>query len=335
MADVRTDFFRSELEVRQHRLRIALEDSPGEASLTRLLEDVDTALGRIEKGAFGLCETCHEPIEPERLMADPLVRWCVDHLTAEDRRALDEDLALALQIQNSLLPQQPLTMGDWEITYHFQPLGPVSGDYCDVVPVGGQGDRFVFLVGDVSGKGVAASLLMSHLHAIFRSLVSVGLPVPEAMERANRVFCESTMSSQYATLICGLAGPHGEIELSNAGHCAPLVLRRRSTESLATGGMPLGLFCSGRYPVGQVNLEPGDALVLYTDGLTEATNRSGEEFGPKRLAAALSPLHGQSAAVITKECIKNAQTFLSGRPPQDDLTVMVIRRSGEPGRLAD
>lgn len=329
MPEVENAFLRSELVARQQRLQAALAVAPAETELTRLLAEVDAALDRMNAGNFGLCEVCHDPIEPERLFADPLVRYCLDHLSPGERTALQQDLDLAVQIQSSLLPPKDFTAGGWEVAYHYQPKGAVSGDYCDVIPSRGGPDRFVFLAGDVAGKGIAASLLMSHLHAIFRSLVSVGLPISDAMERANHVFCESTMSSHYATLICGLAGPHGEIELCSAGHCPPLRAAGGTVEPLPVSGLPLGLFCSSRYPVERLHQQPGDVLLLYTDGLTEAADRSGREYGMERLKDALAGAAGQSAARVVASGLAGLRAFVQGAPLADDLMILAIRRLGE------
>ena len=136
--------------------------------LHELLEEVDAALGKIDVGTFGLCETCGDPIEADRLRADPLVRFCLDHLDDKERTAHERDLALATEIQSKLLPPADLTVGPWSTHYCYEAAGPVGGDYCELIEGEGGGSLF-FAVGDVAGKGVAASLLMTHLNAIFRS----------------------------------------------------------------------------------------------------------------------------------------------------------------------
>ena len=136
-----------------------------------------------------------------------LVRFCLDHLTEKELRAHEQDLELATQIQVRLLPARAITTRDWETHYRYEPAGVVGGDYCEVV-ASGDGNSLFFALGDVAGKGVAASLLMTHLSAIFRSLLSLQLPLAEVMSRANRLFCESTSATHYATLVAG--AHHGE-----------------------------------------------------------------------------------------------------------------------------
>src|SRR5207249_7870938 len=142
--------------------------------------------------------------------------------------ALQNDLDLASRIQWQLLPRQNVRVSGWEVHYRYEPAGPVSGDYCDAITENGDGGNLYVLTGDVSGKGVAASLLMAHLNAMFRTLVGMGLPVQHLLERANRLFSESTIASHYATLVCARAEVTGEVEVCNAGHCPPLVIRDRS-----------------------------------------------------------------------------------------------------------
>jgi sigma-B regulation protein RsbU (phosphoserine phosphatase) len=124
----------------------------------------------------------------------------------------------------------------------------VSGDYCDLIASESGEEGLLFLLGDVSGKGVTASLLMTHLHAMFRSLASVGMPLTEMMGRANRLLCESTTAGQFATLVCGRAARSGEVEISSAGHCPVLAIRDGDIPRFESTGMPLGCFVMATIP---------------------------------------------------------------------------------------
>lgn len=314
-------FFRSQLLDRRSRLE-AVPLETREAA--RLLGEIDAALERIEQGTYGLCENCHDPVEPERLLADPLVRFCLDHLSEPEQKALQQDLDLALRIQATLLPgRNPETHG-WETHYHYSPCGPVGGDFCDLVECG---EDLLFVTGDVAGKGVAASLLMSHLHAILRTLAPMRLPLPELMARANAVFSRSTMPAHYATLVCGMGRADGTVEIVNGGHCPPLLLRDGAVTALEATGLPLGLFADGQYESECVRFDRGDSLVLYTDGLTEARDPSGAEYGVERLSSRLGGCRGLSAAALAASCVADLERFLSGAARHDDLTVMVLRRA--------
>jgi sigma-B regulation protein RsbU (phosphoserine phosphatase) len=316
---------REQLIDRRHKLEDAANGFQRPAELTRLLVEVDAALNRMDLGTYGICEVCHDSVESERLIADPLTRVCIDHLTPSQQRALEEDLELASQIQTGLLPQPSQKIDGWEVAYHYEPAGPVSGDYCDLIR--GEDNALHFVLGDVSGKGVAASMLMAHLHAMFRTLTSINLPLEQMVERASRVFCESTLPTQYATLACGRANTSGEVEICNAGHLPPLLIQEGRVTSIAATGLPVGVFCSESFTVNRVHMSKGDTLFLYTDGLSESLDGTGNEYGPERLAKLLNENNHLPANSIVSLCRQELFTFAEGRPPRDDLTLMAIRRT--------
>jgi phosphoserine phosphatase RsbU/P len=309
---------------RRRNLEHAISRTPN-AYLTGLLQEVDAALSRLDSGTFGICETCREPIEREMLSADPLVCFCIDHLTEPQQRALEQDLQLASHIQSALLPPREFSHAGWKAAYHYEPAGLVSGDYCDLITAGG--DSFYFMIGDVSGKGVGSAMLMSHLHAMFRALLTVPLPLVQIMERASRVFCESTHSNQYATLVCGRANQAGEIELCNAGHLPSLLLHKQGCRDLNSNGLPLGLFCSEEFSTDSVKLFKGDLLILFTDGLSESQAPSGAELGVPSLIEWAKNRVANSAREFTQLLLKKASQFRSGTPPKDDLTILAIERT--------
>jgi phosphoserine phosphatase RsbU/P len=182
-----------------------------------------------------------------------------------------------------------------------------------------------FLIGDVAGKGVAAAMLMSHLSAMLRTLITIGLPVRELMERASRVFCESTLPTHYATLVCGRASSSGEIEVCNAGHPPPFLVRAGEVARLDATGLPIGMFCSGRFTSRIVQLEPGETLLLYTDGLLEAQNATGVEYGIERLAALAASANRQPKATVDA-CLRDLAAFRGAPGADDDLTILAVRR---------
>jgi sigma-B regulation protein RsbU (phosphoserine phosphatase) len=316
---------REQLIERHQKLRTASNAFHRPAELTRLLEEVDAALHRMDVGTYGLCEVCHESIEPERLLADPLTRFCLGDLTPREQRALQEDLELASQIQTGLLPPPVQKIDGWEVSYHYQPAGAVSGDYCDLIK--GEDQSLHFALGDVSGKGVAASMLMAHLNAMFRTLISINLPLDQMVERASRVFCESTLPTQYATLVCGRANTSGEVEVCNAGHLPPLLVQEGKVTNIAATGLPIGVFSSESFSVNRVNMKKGDTLFLYTDGVSESLDGGGNEYGVERLSQLLNDNSTLSPDLLISLCRHELHSFAEGRVPQDDLTLMAISRT--------
>lgn len=306
------------------RLETAIDESDEGSHLASLLSEVDSALDRMQTGSAGICEECHETIE-DAAAKDPIARFCLDCLNAREQRALQHDLDNVSLVQYSLLPTQDLSVDGWRAYYHYEAAGPVSGDYCDLVSTE-NGDLF-FLLGDVSGKGIAASMLMAHLHAIFRSLITLDLPVDQLVARANEVFTDCTMPAYYATLVCGRARPSGAIELCNAGHCPPLLIANGEVTGIDATGLPIGIFCREQYAAREVQLQPGDSLLLYTDGLTESRSPYDAEYGADRLSRVAGARHSLTPQALTAACIDDARSFRGGRPKPDDLTVMAIQRA--------
>jgi sigma-B regulation protein RsbU (phosphoserine phosphatase) len=304
-------YFRDQIQERQRRLEAALAQGLDAPQLRRLLAEVDAALERLEHGTFGLCDTCHDPIEPDRLLADPFLRNCIDHLTADEQRALQRDLDLAGEIQGALLPKGELATPSWD-------------DVCDLIR-SRDGGPMVFVVGDVAGKGVAASLLMAHLSATFRSLVAADLPLDRIMDRANDLFCSSITAQHYATLACGRAGADGDLELCNAGHAPIYLLRPGGVAPLRSTGLPLGMFCTSTYAIHRTRLAAGEAVFLYTDGLSEARDGAGVEYGAERLGRFLQDHRAADPSDLIPACLEDLRGFLGGRPLADDLTVMALR----------
>ena len=326
MSGLIEDMFARQLEERKQRLQEAATKANDPRQINDLLEDVDRALAKISAGNYGLCESCHEPIEPERLAFDPMTRYCLDHLTETEQHALERDIELARQMQDRLLPARNLVLPGWESHFHYEPSGQVSGDYCDIIIRDSSPGSFYFIVGDVTGKGIAASLLMSQLHAMFRTLAGSGLSLSGLMERINRLFCEASLTTHFATLVCGLAHETGEIEISNAGHCLPLAIRDEGIERLSASGLPLGVVCDARYRAETKKLRSGESLFLYTDGLTESAARSGELYGENRILELLKTSSSVSPTRLIESCLDDLARFSGEGRKSDDLTLMVLRK---------
>jgi sigma-B regulation protein RsbU (phosphoserine phosphatase) len=313
---------------RQRKLRDALSIVGPAEDFSRLLAEVDAALRRMADGTYGDCELCGEPFSESELLENPLAAYCLCELTQAQQRDLEADLDLAWRIQAALLPRPDIATAGWEFHYRYQPAGVVSGDYCDVVTPQAPGGDVFFAVGDVSGKGIGAALLMSHLHASLRSHIRLGVPVGELVERANQLLFESTAASQYATLVSGRALATGELELSNAGQCPPIRLGSGTLSVVESNGFPVGMVGRALYPVKTLWLEPGESLFFYTDGLTEARNGAGEEYGEGRLQDLLRDRASLEPRALAEAAMTDWRAFRGATPASDDLTVMILRRNG-------
>lgn len=315
---------KNHLTERRDRLHESVKYVPDPTKLFNLLQEVDSALERIDNGSYGLCAVCHDPVETDRLMMDPLLTVCLDHLNHHQQKALEQDLELAIKIQRNLLPQNNLNVNGWDFSYYYNPAGAVSGDFCDLIKLDDQ--SVLFVLGDVSGKGISASLMMSHLHALIRSILSLNSPVNEIVTRVNRLFCESTLSTHYATMVFGKASSSGDIQLCVAGHNPPIILKNGKVNTIKATGIPVGLFCQAEYETVDYKMEKGNSLILYSDGLTEAAVDE-IEYGENRLKEQLIKSKSESSKNILDSIISSQKEFLKNSSPFDDITVTVMTKN--------
>jgi sigma-B regulation protein RsbU (phosphoserine phosphatase) len=234
-------------------------------------------------------------------------------------RLLEEEVATARQIQRQLLPEEPPRLTGWELFASNSPSRHVGGDYHDFVPL--PAGSVGIAIGDVSGKGVPAALLMSNLQAALRIRVLDGHPPDRVVEQVNRQICKNTGSESFISFFLGELSPReGTFSFTNAGHNAPVLVRRNgSTEKLERGGLLLGVFPEASYETGEVGLDPGDFLAFYTDGVTEASDPDGELFSEDRLVDALVKHRHESAETMHDRILQEVQRFQQGRSPDDDL----------------
>ena len=252
--------------------------------------------------------------------------WEILRRGRNDQHERDMDFSRASLVQSELLPASHLRLAAWEVYYDYVSAGPVGGDYCDLVHAKNTGELFL-LFGDAMGKGIAASMIASRLHALFRALLELKLPIDEMLERANRIFCECVLvTGYYATLVCGRAFSTGTIELINAGHLPPFLLHSGRAERVVATGVPLGLFYASKYEVTHIQVEPGETLLFYTDGVTEARNSSDTEYGPERLARLAMERSHLAPKELVRACRDDVSAFTSRAPLSDDLTLLALRR---------
>lgn len=321
MATVEQAYLRSELMERRERV-LSLEPGDDATSAKQLLGEIDGALARMDKGSFGICLSCHTPVEADRLLQNPTVEVCLDCLSQDEQRALERDLTLAAQIQRRLLPRKDLAPRGWKVHYHYQPAALVSGDFCDLLETD---SGLLFLFGDVAGKGVAASMLMSNLHATFRALADTEHSLERIVTMANRLFCESTLAGQYATLVVGRGANDGTVEFISAGHLPVLHMSKSGTVSQAATGYPLGMFRTAQFALHRMALKPGESLLLYTDGISEARNASDEEYGIERMSSLAARCANLSPDALIENCLSELSRFSGGGKVTDDLTLLALQ----------
>ena len=256
---------------------------------------------------------------------------------AVERRRLEQELALARRIQVALLPDRLPALPGWDLYGLNEPSRGVSGDYYQVVERSG-GRECVLLIADVSGKGMAASLLTVSLQALSEGPIEDGLPPEEISARLSRLLFKRTPPEKYATAFLGVLTPAtGVLRYTNAGHNPPLVIRVGSSSGTASDslavelgatGPPLGLLSTALYTAGEVTLGPSDLLVLYTDGIVEAVDPDGEEYGLDRLKQICRRHRGAAPAAVAEALDHDLLAFVRGTPFPDDRTVVLVRRAG-------
>lgn len=235
----------------------------------------------------------------------------------------EREIAEAKEIQERLLPREIPQVAGYEIATSWQSARVVSGDYFDVLALGQ--NMLGLCIADVAGKGIPAALLMSNLQAAVRGLSSPSLAPDALCNNLNSLVWRNTHTDRFITLFYAhLEGKTRRLCYANAGHNPPIVLRRDgSQERLQEGGGVLGVFETQNFDLGTVDLSPGDRLVLFTDGVTEASNREDEEFGEQRLLALLEKHRALPAGAI-KEKIAAAISEFSGGHLTDDATLLVV-----------
>jgi phosphoserine phosphatase RsbU/P len=235
----------------------------------------------------------------------------------------EHEIAEARAIQEGFLPKEIPQLAGYEIAAAWQSARVVGGDYFDVLPF--DGEMCGLCIADVAGKGLPAALLMSNLQAAVRGLASPSLVPEELCSRLNSLLCRNIASDRFVTLFYAqLDGPSRQLRYVSAGHNPPFVVRRDgSHERLREGGVVLGVFANQKFKSDVTQLRSGDRLVLYTDGVTEASNSDDEEFGEERLLRVLQENASSPAAEIQKKILQSVAAFSRGTW-QDDATLLVI-----------
>ena len=246
---------------------------------------------------------------------------------------LERELQLAMEIQQRFQPTAPPSVPGYELQGISFPCYEIGGDYYDFIQR--EDGRLVIALGDVSGKGTAAALLMSSLHAAIHAQTGSHDTLVKTISAVNRYLAENIPSNRFVTLFYAELDPEsGAVSFLNAGHNPPLIVHAAGTvEQLASGGLPLGIKADADYREGRTHLRMGDVLVIYSDGVTEAASPSGEEFGPTRLYEVVSRNVDASAAGI-RDRIESALTkFSQGTQAADDITLVIVKRQAETRQL--
>jgi serine phosphatase RsbU (regulator of sigma subunit)/pSer/pThr/pTyr-binding forkhead associated (FHA) protein len=242
------------------------------------------------------------------------------------RERMERELELATEIQQRFQPSAPPKLDGYEFQGISFSCYEIGGDYYDFIP---QNDgKMLIALGDVSGKGTAAALLMSSLHAAIHAQIAAKRSLQETITSVNQYLAENTPANRFVTLFAAELDPQaGTLRYINAGHNPPLVGRADgSIEQLSSGGFPLGILPSAEFEVGETKLATGEAIVIYSDGVSEANNLQEEEFGLDRLSEVIRRNLSSSAAGIRDKVESALSTFTQTAPANDDITLVIVKR---------
>ncbi len=246
-----------------------------------------------------------------------------------EKKKIEKELELAADIQRRLLPATLPAVAGYDVAANTRPARHVGGDYYDAIQrADAEGARIVYCVADVSGKGIAASLLMSNFQASLRALLSSGIPLVEVVTRMNNLMHASTAANKYVTAIFMDVDPEsGHARVVNAGHNDGVILRADGTaERLKAGGLAVGLMAGRTYTETEWQLAPGDLVALYSDGVTEANDPEENEYSIERLIELLREQRAASADEVVRATYESVDAFAATAPQYDDITMMVVRR---------
>lgn len=243
-----------------------------------------------------------------------------------EKARLDQEIRIAAEIQQALLPRLSYAGAFFDAAGSTLPCRSIGGDFFDYVEL--PGGSFAFALGDVAGKGPPAALLSAMVQGIIAAQ-SASTDGPSAtLTRVNHAMLRRAIEARYATTFYGVLGPDGSVTSCNAGHNPPFVVGRDGLRRLDRGGPPLGLFDAIPFQEETVSIEPGDWVVVFSDGVSEALSAAGEEFGDGRIAEVARAHYDHEPAVLLEALLSSVRTFATGAPQSDDVTALVVRYRG-------
>jgi hypothetical protein len=247
-------------------------------------------------------------------------------LELKDKLLAKDEIQIARQVQIALLPEENPSIPGWSVWSYSRPANDVGGDLVDYVELGGF--RHGIALGDVAGKGLGAALLTAKLQATLRALVPEAASLDELGGRVNTILHRDGLDNRFATLFYAeLEHDSGQVRYLNAGHNPSFLVRADRVEKLGASSVPLGMLPATVYEESALEIEPGEMMLAYTDGLTEAENVLGQEFGMSRLEEMLPDLRGLDPESVGRRILEEVDRFLGDARTTDDLSLVVIRRS--------
>ena len=304
-------------------------ENAGEQAVIKQLAVLDQTLEKAKTETLGVCAICHGQVDESILAIDYTATVCLDDLSEEQRRHLESELEFSSEIQRALLPHQPPNIPGLDIAAYSRPAQIVGGDYFDFFQF--MEGSYGLVVADVSGHGFSASLLMSSLQTALHTLALDSNSVTEVIQRINQYYLHNVNLTTFITLFLGQYDSKEQLlTYCNAGHNPPLLFQWQADGDgtitlLRPTEAAVGLVEEYKVLSKQVMLQPGDILLLYSDGVTEATGSNQEEFGLDRLTRLVQENTGLSAHKLVSAVRNEMDDFSAGMSPADDVTLVAGR----------
>jgi len=246
-------------------------------------------------------------------------------LELKDKLLAQSELAAGRSVQRALMPKQNPNISGWDIWLMTRPANEVGGDLVDFLEIGK--NRFGVALGDVAGKGLKAALLMVKLQATLRALAADFTSLAELGAKLNTILRRDGLPDTFASLVYSeLLADSGTVRLLNAGHMPPILLKDNRAQEMPHGTAALGVLPAANFTEQRIDLQRGDTLLIYSDGLTEARNEAGDFFGEERLFALLASLTGLAAHEIGARILREVENFIGEAKAYDDLSLIVLQR---------
>jgi sigma-B regulation protein RsbU (phosphoserine phosphatase) len=301
-----------------------------ESAVDAQLETIENALEELEEGQLGMCEVCHGMVDENLLELDYTSCVCLEHYSEQQRRQLETELELSQNLQRALLPQQIPPITGLDIAAFSRPAQIVTGDYFDFVQFKDGSPGIV--IADVSGHGVSAGMLMTSLQTAFQTLAPDAESPVDVLQRINRLFMHNIKLTTFVTVFFGKLDPESRtLSYASAGH--PAFLYRASTDQdiwLARTAPAIGLVEDSHVGLAEIQLEPDDVLVLYTDGITEAMDANHFQFGEQALASVIRQNKQASAQALVSEILGSVKSHIKDSEVADDITLVVCKAVPQP-----
>jgi phosphoserine phosphatase RsbU/P len=247
---------------------------------------------------------------------------------AIEKAKLEQEIRIAAEIQQALLPKPTHGGGFFDAAGATIPCRSIGGDFFDCIDL--PSGVFGFALGDVAGKGPPAALLSALVQGIIAAQTASTDGPAMTLTRVNHAMIRRAVAARYATMFYAELTPDGNLRYSNAGHNPPIVVGKSGVRRLERGGFPAGLFDGLPYEEQTVTLEPGDQVVVFSDGVSEALNTEGEEFGESRIMEVASAFVDKEASDLLRELVSSVRAFSAGAPQHDDVTALVVNYHGAP-----